>query len=340
VFCNPPYSKVTLHLWIAKALEASRKGTTVVLVLPQWNYPWYDLCEKHGRVHRVAGPVRFHRPDGSYLTLNSNSVTSTVVVVVFGSTVRPGNGFPIRRGEKAVANEPKFTSQDRKDLASYEKTIEQWLDKSVDAGKALLAIKERKLYLIGKHVTFEAYVRARYAKTRQWAYDEINRAVVLAQTGYDLPTSVAQPLKGLDAKTQKDVVSKASQIAKSQKRETPSRKDVEAAIAATPAAAKKKSPTLKMVREEHQPVHRLSFSTTHRDDLLQIVREFGEDVKVTVGNDKEPVVVECNTLASLGLHVFKLFEKLPAGSRYELSLQGEIVAPKPEQASGENKKSA
>jgi len=56
-----------------------------------------DLCEQHGRVHRICSPVSFRREDGTAFVMNSYYSTTHLVVVVFGLTVRPGFGAPIRK---------------------------------------------------------------------------------------------------------------------------------------------------------------------------------------------------------------------------------------------------
>ena len=96
-WCNPPYSVNIIQKFVEKALDAARHGTTTFCLLPWWNYPYLDLCEQYGRIHRVCGPVTFQRQDGTATTLNSHYGTSQLVVVVFGPTIRPGFGAPIRK---------------------------------------------------------------------------------------------------------------------------------------------------------------------------------------------------------------------------------------------------
>ena len=66
-----------------------------------WNYPYLDLCERHGRIHRICNPVSFQRQDGSPLTMNNQYRTTPLIVVVFGPTIQPGCGIPIRKGDTA-----------------------------------------------------------------------------------------------------------------------------------------------------------------------------------------------------------------------------------------------
>jgi hypothetical protein len=98
-WCNPPYSATFIDMFVRKAIEAARHGTTTVCLLPWWNYPYLDLCEQHGRIHRITFPVTFHRQDGTTLTMNNQYRTTPLVLVVFGPTITPGFGTPIRRKE-------------------------------------------------------------------------------------------------------------------------------------------------------------------------------------------------------------------------------------------------
>ena len=96
VWCNPPYSASIIVSFVQKALEAAQHGTTTICLLPSWNYPYLDLCEQHGRIHRICCPVTFQRKDGSKLTLNNGFHSSPLIVVLFGPTIQPGHGTPIR----------------------------------------------------------------------------------------------------------------------------------------------------------------------------------------------------------------------------------------------------
>lgn len=63
VWLNPPYGDRGNKLsdWIKKALESSRRGATVVLLIPaRTNTNWFhDLCLKHGEVRFVRGRPKF-----------------------------------------------------------------------------------------------------------------------------------------------------------------------------------------------------------------------------------------------------------------------------------------
>ena len=103
-WCNPPYSASVIESFVRKALDAVRcHRTTTFCLLPWWNYSYLDLCEQNGRIHRICGHVSFRREDGTAVTLNSQYGTSQLVVVVFGPTVRPGFGTPIRKEETGSA---------------------------------------------------------------------------------------------------------------------------------------------------------------------------------------------------------------------------------------------
>ena len=69
VWCNPPYSATIIEAFVRKALDAAQRGTTSIFLVPWWNYPYLDLCERHGRIHRICSPVTFTRQDGTTLTM-------------------------------------------------------------------------------------------------------------------------------------------------------------------------------------------------------------------------------------------------------------------------------
>ncbi len=102
-WCNPPYSVAIIELFVRKAMDAAQRGTTTFCLLPWWNYPYLDLCEQNGRMHRICGHVAFRREDGTTVTLNSQYGTSQLVVVVFGPTIQPGFGAPIRKDDTGAA---------------------------------------------------------------------------------------------------------------------------------------------------------------------------------------------------------------------------------------------
>ena len=113
-WCNPPYSPTIIESFVRKALAATKHGTTTMCLIPSWNYPYLDLCERYGQIHRICNPLVFRRQDGSTTTLNNGFHSSSLVIVVFGPTIQPGFGLPIRKGDtpkddlttikKAIAN--------------------------------------------------------------------------------------------------------------------------------------------------------------------------------------------------------------------------------------------
>lgn len=233
-----------------------------------------------------------------------------------------------------MSQKPNFSEKDQEELATLEVVVDQWLDKTAESGKALLEIKQRRLYLMTEHATFEAYVRMRFGKTRQWAYDQCNRALIAAETGFDLPANVVQPLKGLDSKTQKTVLSKAAKKAKAEKRDKPSRQDVDQAIAeisaaknVKAAAARKTKPKLSVVAKGGaQRSHHVVIYTTHRTEVLEVLREFGDDLVVTTeGDTKKPIEFDCPSVSSIGRYLFAKIDKLPNGISYELSIHGQVT---------------
>jgi len=188
IFCNPPWKKDVLAKCVEKAVEAAKTGTTTVLVMPQWHQSWTTKCDEHGQVHRVAGPVVFHRPDGSRWTMNNNKNTSNLLVVVLGPNVQPGPGATIRR---------RLSEAEQARLQELESKVAHWYEATVAAAEALFAIQTEGLYE-AEYETFESYVEANWGRTRQWAYDMIawHRVNLVAGTQSDpLAVSAARLLK-------------------------------------------------------------------------------------------------------------------------------------------------
>lgn len=67
VWLNPPYGARTSRLsdWVRKALDASRQGATVVVLIPaRTNTNWFhELCLKHGEVRFIQGRPKFGDAD-------------------------------------------------------------------------------------------------------------------------------------------------------------------------------------------------------------------------------------------------------------------------------------
>ncbi len=99
VFCNPPFSARLISKFVAKALEAADRGSTVVLLLPSWpGYPWFQELKRRGQMQDILGPVAFERADGSKVVLNNGYKTTALVVATLGPKVVAGtNGEPIAR---------------------------------------------------------------------------------------------------------------------------------------------------------------------------------------------------------------------------------------------------
>lgn len=105
VWLNCPYNVRLIDAFVKKAIsEKNERGTTTIALLPDWGgYDYMDLCEKHGRIHRIKGPVVFTREDGSTFPMNCGFRSTVVKVVVFGPNVRPGFGKPIiKNGDTCV----------------------------------------------------------------------------------------------------------------------------------------------------------------------------------------------------------------------------------------------
>jgi site-specific DNA-methyltransferase (adenine-specific) len=93
VWCNPPWAARLLRHWVRKAYEASRKGATVVLLIPNWRgYDWFDeYCVSYGEIRHVMNKVYFASPVGK-------TGGKECVVVIFGPNVKGyTNGPSIRK---------------------------------------------------------------------------------------------------------------------------------------------------------------------------------------------------------------------------------------------------
>jgi hypothetical protein len=138
----------------------------------------------------------------------------------------------------ATAAKPKprkLTPKQQTRLAELEGLVEQWWGVTLEAAEALCSIQDEKLYE-ATHDRFEDYVRERWDKTRQWAYDLANwwRINLIAGTQDDpLSMGAARLLKSVrdDPKVLKKIMTEARKIAKKAGRSVPTAKDVELAKA-------------------------------------------------------------------------------------------------------------
>ena len=117
-----------------------------------------------------------------------------------------------------------LTTSERRKLEHYEQDIEEGMGAFMRTGRALLAIREGKLYR-GKHETFEDYCRLRWSMGRNYANkiidateaaDDVSEVEVTAEDGSRLGTivpkteSVARELTKVDSIPQRaDVWAKA-----------------------------------------------------------------------------------------------------------------------------------
>lgn len=66
VWLNPPYGKgYSLKQWVDKSFDASKKGATVVMLIPaRTNTNWFhEVCLKYGEVRFVKGRPKFGGAD-------------------------------------------------------------------------------------------------------------------------------------------------------------------------------------------------------------------------------------------------------------------------------------
>jgi hypothetical protein len=89
-----------------------------------------------------------------------------------------------------------LTTQERSQLRSLEKTIENGIKTFIEVGNALKAIRDAKLY-VEQHKTFEKYVTERWGMQKSHAYRLIESAEVVTNLSpigdkFSLPTSESQ----------------------------------------------------------------------------------------------------------------------------------------------------
>lgn len=60
VFCNPPYAGSVLPTWVRKAWLESRRGVTVVLLVPvRTSVAWWHDYAMHGQIRFLRGRLKF-----------------------------------------------------------------------------------------------------------------------------------------------------------------------------------------------------------------------------------------------------------------------------------------
>jgi len=111
-FLNPPYSAGNIDRFMAKALEESQKGATVVCLVPcatdtRW---WHNYAMKAQEIRFIKGRVRFvgYDEEGKQI---KNSPTFSSCVVIFRNDLRQDWEGP-RIGE-TIAQQPVSSAGER-----------------------------------------------------------------------------------------------------------------------------------------------------------------------------------------------------------------------------------
>lgn len=112
-------------------------------------------------------------------------------------------------------------------LAELESVIERGAQTFIEVGKALMEIKEGRLYRTAENPkrTFEDYVQERWGWSRQWAYRQIQAAEVAEnvapglQNGETLSPSNAIALSRLDPEEQKEAAPAVAKMSKQEARQ-------------------------------------------------------------------------------------------------------------------------
>lgn len=79
-YCNPPYSRGKVELFVKKSYEESLKGAIVVMLLPvDFSARWWDYCMKATEWIRITSRVHFNGIDNK--PIKGSPFFSSVVVV-------------------------------------------------------------------------------------------------------------------------------------------------------------------------------------------------------------------------------------------------------------------
>lgn len=121
------------------------------------------------------------------------------------------------QGEQEAAPVMELTTAEHAELLAYEAVIRRGMETFLDVGRALMAIRDDRLYR-ATHATFDDYCRERWNISRKYAYRTINAAMVienLSPMGDILPTNErqARPLTALEPEQQREAWQKAVESA-------------------------------------------------------------------------------------------------------------------------------
>ncbi len=123
IWCNPPFSAALIERFIAKAIEAAEKGSTVVLLLPYWpGYDWFQEVKRKGEMRDVIGPVRFLHHDGGHVVLNNGRSSVSLVVALLGPHFAPATSGPPIRNPGAPESPSETGRPDNGSRSSGQKT--------------------------------------------------------------------------------------------------------------------------------------------------------------------------------------------------------------------------
>lgn len=167
----------------------------------------------------------------------------------------------------------KLTTVETASLKKCEAIIEKGLKTFIEVGRALMEIRNDRLYR-ATHKTFEAYCQAKFALKRERAYELINAS----ETANSLPKeeanklteSTAKVLKKVPANKRAEILSKAEKAAKAKGKVIPTAKDVKEA-----ATGKKIIKGNFRKDATNQKGNILDYSLANfRKDVLSIVKDY------------------------------------------------------------------
>lgn len=242
-------------------------------------------------------------------------------------------------------SETKLTKRETDKKERLETIVDNWIEQALEAGKALMQIKKEKLYRV-THKTFELYVKERFSKTRQWAYDFCNWYQVnhlaerlekpLSNNATTALSSVAKNSPSLV----KEIVEESSKIAKKNNHDEPTKEDVKEAKLKVipvnaPAPVSQRTPITGMtappvtapVRVTRAMEVSVVVDKHNMMPIIQILDDLGANYEQT--NREDELIIVAESISSFMLHVGRLLEKAES---FEFSIMGKKVEVKKETA--------
>ncbi|QDT24345.1 hypothetical protein [Gimesia chilikensis] len=220
-------------------------------------------------------------------------------------------------------SETKLTKREADKKDRLEAIVDNWIDQALEAGKALMMIKKEKLYR-ATHKTFESYVKERFSKTRQWAYDfcnwyEVNHLAdrLAAPLSNNATTALSSVAKNAPEKV-KEIVEESSKIAKKNNHDEPTKDDVkEAKLKVIPVNAPAPAKKTNKIRKVFE-----ASIVVDAANLMSVIGVFDELKVKYEQSSKCELSVMMDSFSSFMLYAGKIFDK---AETFEFSIHGTKV---------------